>query len=246
MRSLRVAVFFVALLLLWEWFVSLEVLPAYILPAPSEIALTLAKDYPLLLQNSYATLLETLVGFAAAVVVGVFLAVLMVYSDFLRSVLYPILITIRSVPIVAIAPILIVWFGFGLMSKLVLAFLISFFPITVNTISGMTDIDPGKMEMASALTQNRNRIFWKLRLPHSLPYLFDGLKISLPLALIGAIIGEFVGANTGLGNLILVAGSVMKTPLMFATLVVIAVISLVLFGLIVWADKRVAWWRSLQ
>jgi NitT/TauT family transport system permease protein len=155
------------------------------------------------------------------------------------------LVAFQAVPKVAIAPVLTVWFGIGLMPKFVMAFFIAFFPVVVNTLSGLTDVPMNMVELGQVMRASRMQVFWKIRAPHALPYIFDGAKIALPLAIIGAIIGEFVGAEYGLGNVILITSSQLNLALLFAALVILTVLSLILFALLVWAEKKIVWWRNL-
>lgn len=238
-------VFPLALLVLWEIGVYLSGIANYILPPPTQIFSALVKHYGLLLRNAKVTLYETLAGFAMGAILGIIIGIATVYSKILRQGFYPMVVGFQAVPKVAIAPLLVVWFGYGLTSKVVMSFLIAFFPIVVNTISGLTDVDANLIELVRSMSSTKWQIFYKIRAPHSLPYIFDGFKIALPLAVIGAIIGEFVGANMGLGNLILVTGSVLNTSLGFAVLVVVTIMSIALYGVLVLVEKRVVWWRGL-
>ncbi len=237
--------FLAVLIVSWEVGVYISQIPGYILPPPSEIFSALIKYHSLLLINAKFTLYETIGGFLLGVATGILLGTAIVYSRFLRNGLYPLIIGFQSVPKVAIAPLLIIWFGYGLISKVVMSFLIAFFPIIVSTISGLSDVDPNLIELLRSLSSSERQVFTKIRVPHSLPFIFDGFKISLPLAVIGAIVGEFVGANVGLGNLILAAGSSLNTPLTFATLLVVTLLSVGLFGIIVMIEKKIVWWRGL-
>lgn len=244
--SIVIAVVFpLALLVLWEIGVYLSGIANYILPPPTQIFSALVKHYGLLLRNAKVTLYETLAGFAMGAILGIIIGIATVYSKILRQGFYPMVVGFQAVPKVAIAPLLVVWFGYGLTSKVVMSFLIAFFPIVVNTISGLTDVDANLIELVRSMSSTKWQIFYKIRAPHSLPYIFDGFKIALPLAVIGAIIGEFVGANMGLGNLILVTGSVLNTSLGFAVLVVVTIMSIALYGVLVLVEKRVVWWRGL-
>ncbi|MBI3077680.1 MAG: ABC transporter permease [Deltaproteobacteria bacterium] len=236
--------FSLALLGLWELLMQVTTIPRYILPSPIDMFRELFRSFPILLQNMWVTLYETVAGFLLGVVLGVVLGIGIVYVRLLRTGFYPLLVGFQSVPKVAIAPLLVVWFGYGLLSKIAMSFLIAFFPLVVATVSGLSDVHLGLLELFRAMSASERQIFWKVRVPHALPYLLDGCKISLPLAVIGAIIGEFVGANAGLGNLILLSGSTLNTPLTFATLLVVTVMSIALFGLLVILEKFV-WWRAL-
>ncbi len=233
------------LFVIWELGSRFFGLPEYILPSPTDIVLALVKFFPYLLENLQVTLVETLVGFAWGVIGGVILAIGIGYSDFLRKGLFPMLMAFQAVPKVAIAPVLTVWFGMGLMPKFVMAFFLSFFPVVVNALAGLMDVPTNMVELVRVMRASPAQLFWKIRMPHSLPYIFDGAKIALPLAIIGAIIGEFVGSEHGLGNVILITSSQLNMALLFATLVVLTVFSLILFGILIWIERKVVWWRGL-
>lgn len=221
-----------AILILWEAIVRIFDISAWLLPPPSLIGRTIIANWGLLLRNSWVTLRETLGGFILAVGGGVALAIAICWSDYLRNALYPILLFFQSVPKVALAPIIIIWFGYGFMPKLLISFLIAFFPIVVSTAAGMVAVDPDLMNLAQSLAATRSQIFVKIRLPNSLPFFFSAMKISITLALVGAIIAEFVAAEAGLGFLILHAGAYLNTALQFACFIMLAIIGIALFGTI--------------
>jgi NitT/TauT family transport system permease protein len=235
--------FFVVLVVAWEAVVRLSGIRSYLLPAPSGVWDALVVAAPHLWRHTFLTVAEALAGFALAAAVGVLMAMLIVYSAYLRSVLLPSLVAFNAAPKVALAPLMVIWLGLGIESKVAMAFLLSFFPIVVNSATGMAEVEPELINLFRLMHASELQTFLQVRLPHSLPALFDGLKIALPIALIGAVVGEFVGAREGLGYLILLAGGNMNTEMVFASVIVIAVISIVLFEVLVAVERALLKWR---
>ena len=227
----------------WELFVGVSGIKPYLLPRPSSILVETFNSLPLLMQNAWTTLFESLAGFALAAVVGVALAILLVYVPLLRGVVMPYLVAFNAVPKVAFAPLLIIWLGLGIQSKIALSFLIAFFPIVVNTATGMYEIEPNLINLTRLMKAKKRQQFVKIRIPHSLPGMFDGFKIALPIAIIGAIVGEFVASREGLGHLIVAAGVQLNTELVFASILVIALGSVILYALLAWVESKVLRWR---
>ena len=191
--------------LLWEVSVRLLSVSEFLLPAPTVIFLTILEKFFPLMQNCLVTFRETIYGFLMGLVLGVISAIMIVYSRLLQNLLYPLILVAQIVPKVAIAPLLLIWVGYGEMSKVLIAFLVSWFPIIVTTVQGMRMVQPEMLDLVKSLQASDWQIFAKVRLPNALPHFFGGLKIAITLAVIGAIIGEFVGGNTGLGYLVMVA-----------------------------------------
>lgn len=217
------------LVLLWELLTRRFNIPDWLLPAPSAIAIAMAESRDELIRHSLITLCETLLGFALSIAISIPLAAAVVHSAILRNTIYPILLTLQSVPKVAIAPLLLLWLGFGTLPKIALVFLVCFFPIIVATATGLSAVPAPLMELIRSLSANTRQTFIKIRFPTAMPYIFVGLKVAITLAVIGAVIGEFVGSEDGLGYLILVSTSQARTPLAFAALVVLTIISTVLY-----------------
>lgn len=238
--------FVVGIILLWELFVSLMDIRSYLLPAPSAVWGELVHNPSYLAEHAYVTINETLLGFALAVVAGVLMAVVIVYSPYMRSVLLPGLVAFNAIPKVAIAPMLIIWLGLGMESKIAMAFLLSFFPIVINTATGMADVEPELLNLFRLMRASSFQTFLKVRLPNSLPAMFDGFKIALPIAIIGAVIGEFVGSQKGMGYVIVLAGANLNTELIFAAVIVIAVMSVILFEALVMVEKLLLKWRPSE
>lgn len=247
-RWLPPIVIVVVLLGLWQLAASLDVIAnalniePFLVPSPSEIAQSLWADRSLLLDNGWVTLQEVLAGFALSVVAGVAFAVVLHLSPMLRRAFYPLLIASQTVPIVVIAPILVVWLGFGIGPKLVIIALICFFPITVNTLDGLRSVDPDLLKMMRTLDASRLQTFRRVEGPSALPYFFSGAKIAVAIAVIGAVFGEWAGSSSGLGHLIQQASAQLQTARTFAAVVVLSALAIVLFGLLAVIERRVAWW----
>ncbi len=249
MRRWLPSIVIVAVLLgLWQLAASLDVIAnalkiePFLVPSPSEIAQSLWTDRSLLLDNGWVTLQEVLAGFALAVVAGVSFAVALHLSPTLRRAFYPLLVASQTVPIVVIAPILVVWLGFGIGPKLVIIALICFFPITVNTLDGLRSVDPDLMKMMRTLDASRLQTLRRVEGPSALPYFFSGAKIAVAVAVIGAVFGEWAGSSSGLGHLIQQASAQLQTARTFAAVVVLSALAIVLFGLLAVIERRVAWW----
>lgn len=222
----------VVLIAVWEAAVRLFSIPAYLLPAPSAIVLSMDANSALLFKESVVTALEIILGFALSVAVGVPLALaIYLWRPFARSV-YPILVSSQAVPKVAIAPLFLVWFGFGLLPKVLIAFLIAFFPIVINTAMGLAALELEKIYLARSMGLGPLATFFKIQLPNALPSIFAGLKISITFAVVGAVVGEFVGGQGGLGYLLLLANGNMDTALLFAGIMALTLLGIILFGLI--------------
>jgi ABC-type nitrate/sulfonate/bicarbonate transport system permease component len=185
---------------------------------------------------------EVVLGFAIAAILGFAFAVAMHVSDLLRRAFYPLLVASQTVPVVAIAPILVVWLGFGIGPKLAIVALVCFFPITVNTLDGLRSVDPEMTRMMRSLDGGRSQTLRRVEIPSSLPFLLSGAKIAAVVAVIGAVFGEWAGAEDGLGHLILVAQGQLQTARVFAAVVVLSALALALFGALAVLERRVAWW----
>ncbi len=228
-----------AIVILWEAGTRAFSVPRFLLPAPSAVLLSLASNAGLLMTHGWITSLEILLGFGLSIVIGVPLALaIFLWPPFSRSV-FPLLVSSQAMPKVAIAPLVLVWFGFGLLPKVLIAFLIAFFPVVINTAVGLASIEPEKIHLARSMGLGGAATFFKIRLPNALPSVFAGLKISITLAVVGAVVGEFVGGDAGLGYLLMVANGSMDTPLLFADLVLLTVLGVVFFMLVELAERLV-------
>jgi NitT/TauT family transport system permease protein len=233
----------VAILVAWEAAVRVLHVKAVLLPRPSLIARVLWERGPLILEHLWPTFYQVVLGFLLSVVGGVIVAVLITYSSIVRKGFYPLIVVSQIVPKVAVAPLLIVWFGLGDVSRLLLAFLIAFFPIVINTASGLTSVDDDFVRMARAYMGDRGQIFTKIRLPHALPLIFAGMKISITLAVIGVVVAEFVASQRGIGFLIVMANGLLDTPLMMAAITALSAMGLALYGLIALLERVVVYWQ---
>lgn len=243
-ERLEPVLFFLLLGAAWEGSVRLLEIKSYLLPPLSAIGVALWEARGLLWTHTLVTLGEVLLGFAAAVLAGVPMALAVFLLPLARRTLYPLLIALQSIPKIGLAPIIVVWCGYGLGSKVLMAFLFAFFPIVIATLGGLSGIPAHLEEHFRALGAGRFATFWRLRVPAALPNFVDGCKLAMPLAVIGAIVGEFVGSNDGLGNLILTATGSSQTALSFAALLAVTALSLALFYAIELLG-RLVWWRAL-
>jgi NitT/TauT family transport system permease protein len=240
-RAITPAIY-VVLLAAWEASVRIFNLPAWVLPAPSAIILV-SKDWaPELLFNSYVTLRETVVGFLIALVLSIPLAVVIAFTTTIRRIIYPILLGLQSVPKVALAPLVILWLGIGNWPKIVIVVLVCFFPILVNVVAGFESVPKNMLDLMRSLRASESVTFRRLRIPIATPHLFTGCKIAITFAVIGAVIGEFVAAQEGLGYLILISTAQSQTPLAFAAIILLTLISIVLFYAIELLEKRLVTW----
>jgi NitT/TauT family transport system permease protein len=231
-RMIKLTITLIVLVVLWQILCVALKVPSFLIPAPSEVALRLYEKRALYFTHTWVTLYETAAGFLLAVVFGVFFAAIIVVVPKVRDIVMPLLLVAQLVPKVAIAPLLLIWFGYGLIPKVLVAFLVAFFPIVVNGASGLASVQPELVDLGSSLQAGRWQMFWKFRIPTALPELFSGMKIAVTLAIIGAIIGEFVGGNRGLGYLIIVANQELDTALAFAAIFLLSVMGIVLYGLV--------------
>lgn len=235
----------VALLVGAWWLISaLHVFAAYLVPTPGEVARVMASHPGYLWRNTLTTTWETVLGFALAAAAGLLAAIFMVYSSTAEKTLYPLLLFAQVIPKIAIAPLLIVWLGFGLTPKVVVAVLMAFFPVVISGVAGLRAVDPEMLELAATMGSHPLQTFCKIRFPASLPHLFTGLKVAATLAVTGAVVGEFVGADRGLGYVILQANGNFDTPMLFAGLIIMSALGVALFAVIEAADHVLLPWHA--
>lgn len=235
--------FLLLILLLWEAGVRLFHVPFYILPAPSRILFVFFTRLPLLFSHGAVTLLEIGLGMFLGVSSGITLALVIFYSPFLESALYPFIITSQMIPVFAIAPLLVIWFGYGLWSKATVAALIVFFPIVVNTVDGLRSVNSETIDLLHSLRANEWQIFRYVRLPASLPSIFSGLKLGVTLSVVGATIGEWIGATKGLGFLMIQSNAMLRIDLVFASILMLSLAGLLLFATVRIIELRLLQWR---
>lgn len=235
----------VIVLFLGVWEVLCRVLDVktYLLPTPSRIWEELVRQGPSLVEHTWITTYEMLLGFGLAAVVGIGLAVLIVSSPLFDRSVMPVLIFSQTVPKIAIAPLFIVWFGFGPTAKVLVAFLICFFPIVIDTAIGLRSVSPDMLNLARSMGASWWDIFLKIRLPTALPYIFGGLKVAITLAVVGAVVGEFVGSTKGLGYVLLKANGELQTPLLFAAIAILTAIGILFYYLLEAAERLAIPWH---
>jgi NitT/TauT family transport system permease protein len=205
---------------------------------------SIIRDWRILFIESWTTFLECIYGFALAFLIGILIAVTVTTSRTLNLIFYPILIATQSIPKVAIAPIVLVWFGTGMESKVAIAFIVAFFPIVVDTATGLRATPEDLLDLARSLRCTHLQIFWKIQVPSALPFIFSGAKVAVTLAVIGAVIGEFVGSDSGLGNLILAANAQVNSPLVWASLVYLSALGMLLYAAVVLAERMLMPWAD--
>lgn len=249
-RVVRIGLPIVALGLLilgWQLWVGIGNVKEFLLPSPSAIAQELYTSWrPTLAHDTWVTLEETLIGFALGSLLGFILAIGITYSEFLEHTLYPPIVASQAVPKLAIAPLFVVWLGFGVWPKIVVTITLVFFPIVVTSAQGLMSVDASLLELLRSVNANQWQIFRKVRLPHALPSIMSGMKIGMTLAVVGAVVGEWVGANAGLGYLILYSQSQLETRLTFAAIAILVVMGVVLFMLIDIVGRLVTPWSSSE
>lgn len=239
-------VLFIAIVGGWELLVRVLDVPAIIVPAPSAVFVALVEGLqsPKFLYHFWITFYETIAGFGLGAAIGLFFGGLIGQFPLLERTLYPYIVAFQTVPKVAIAPIIVIWFGYGVSSKIVITATIAFFPVLANTIAGLRATPADQLELLRAYTASRWQMFWKAKVPQALPYVFVGLDVAIVLSIIGAIVGEFVGSQAGLGYLIMQANFTMNMAGTFAILVVLSAMGMVLHGIMQVIQRRVIFWRE--
>lgn len=238
------ALAFIAVAILWEYAVDLFGIKRYLLPPLSKVAESLWANRATLLTQSWVTTQEILVGFIAAVVGGVMIGLATYAVPLVRRTLYPLIVVFQGLPKIALAPLMVIWFGYGDASKVLMAFLFAFFPVVIATMGGLEGTPAHLVEHFRAIRASAWTTFRRLYMPSALPSIMDGCKAAMPLAVIGAIVGEFVGSERGLGHLILEANASARTDYLFAALVAVSIVAGLLYAVVELAAKRI-WWRGL-
>ena len=237
---------FLAIFLLWELCCRLFKVPDFILPSPSVIIDKIVTSWWLLLVNGLVTAQEIVVGFGMSVVIGIPLAVLVVYSRVFERVAFPFMVSLQTIPKVALAPILVMWLGYGILPKVMVAFLISFFPIVIGAVVGMRSAEKEMIYLVQSMGANELTTFLKIRLPRALPSIFGGLKVGIGQAVVGATVGEFIAAEHGLGYLQLISQVRLDTALLFAAVVVLSLLGVLLFNIVAWVERLALPWNRLR
>lgn len=244
--ALRPFILILILLALWDLAIRLFKIPPYLIPQPEKVVHQLIAQWGYLLRESYTTTVATAGGFGLSILIGIPLAMVIAYSRVVESFVYPLLVFSQSVPKVAIAPLFVVWWGFGIFPKIICAFLLGFFPIVVSTVMGFKSVEPEMLDLARSMGASRLQTFFKISLPQAMPAIFSGLKVSVTLAVVGAVVGEFVGSNSGIGYVLQVANGNFDLPLMFAALLVLSTIGVLLFLVVDVAERLMVPWHASQ
>ena len=234
-------VFFI--IFLWHFAVIFFNIPEYLIPAPLAVGEYIFQKWNFLLRHSWVTMYETLAGFFLSILVGIPLAITLVWSKILDRSIMPILVVSQTFPKVAIAPLLIIWFGLGLLPKVLVSFIIAFFPVVISGVTGMRSVETEMLELIHSMRASSLQVFWKMRLPYALPHLFSGFKVAITFAIVGAVIGEWVGADKGLGYMLLWANANLDTVLLFSILASLTVIGVILYYSVVMMERLIIPWH---
>jgi NitT/TauT family transport system permease protein len=232
-----------ALVLVWQGATWLFALPAYLLPSPAAIFLQIKRDWWMLLSHGWITVFEVVVGFVISVLIGVPIAIWVTYSRAFDNAVYPLIVGSQTIPKVALAPLLLAWFGFGIAPKIIIVVLVAFFPIVINSVVGLRGAPMEMLHLARSMGSSPGQIFWRFRLPQALPSIFAGMKLATVLAVIGAVVAEFVGADAGLGYLIMIAGANFDIARQFSAIVVLSIFGMILFWLAGWIERLCLPWH---
>lgn len=245
-RILEPAAALLAVGIVWQAAVVGFHLPSYLLPPPTAVIAAAVQNFGFIIKQLLITLGSIGLGFTGGALLGVATAVLIVYSPAVGRLIYPLVILTQSIPKVTIAPILLVWFGLGIGSKLALIIMMSYFPVVVNTVTGLTAVEPDALDLLRSLQTGRMKVFWLLRLPNALLSIFDGLKMGITMSIIGAVLAEFIGSDDGIGWLILVAKTNMDLSLSFAAIAFVSLAAISLFAIVSAAQRILVHWQRMQ
>lgn len=222
---------------IWELSCQYFDIKEYLVPSPSRIFEEMLLNFKSLMGHCFITAIESILGFVIANILSLLIAVGFVHSKWFEKSFYPYTIALKSIPVVAIAPLLVLWFGYGLSGKIVMAAIISFFPLVVNATIGLKSIDTEALDLMKSISASKLQILFKLRFPHAVPFIFSALKISSTLAVVGSIVGEMTGAKEGIGFIILMSSYNIDTPLLFAAIILASLMGILFFGLIVFIES---------
>jgi len=236
------ASFFAILLFIWEMVARLEVVPTYILPSPTKVIKTLIINLPLLKEHILITLMEALVGFAISIIFAMVIAIIMDSIPIVKKAVYPLIITSQTIPIITIAPLFAIWFGFGYLPKIVIVVLVCFFPITISLLEGLSSVEPELLNLIKSMGANKLELYKIVKMPAALPSFFSGLKISATYSIMGATIGEWVGGKKGLGVYMMRVKQSFATDKVFAAIIIITLLSIMLLKLISFIEKKSMPW----
>lgn len=225
----------------WEWAVPAFDVPRFLLPAPSDIGKLMVAEWPLIQVHSLATVGSILAGYIVSAVFALVVSAAMIRFPLLERLIMPIFVALQSVPKIAIAPLILVWIGAGIGSKIAVVASIAFFPIVINTMAGFKEVDKGLLDVFRSVDASSRQVFWRLRLPYAMPYIFAGLRIATTLAVLGAIVAEWLAASNGLGYLVLSGSFNFNTARSFAAIIVLAVIGTLFFAAMAWIERLISW-----
>ena len=251
-RWITVPLFGAVLVLIWQVAVWMEITSEFVLPPPGEVATELGQMLGNLftggyvLENLWVTMQEVFIGLLVAMVAGIGLGIVIAETSFGRQVVLPFVIGINAAPKVAFAPIFVAWLGFGIWAKVGMGAFIAFFPLLIDTAAGLANVDADQAKLFRAIRASRVQMFFKLKLPGGLPFIFAGLKTASVLAVVGAIVGEFLGGGAGFGSLIRIAGSQLAIARVFGFVTILSVIGYLLYAIVAWVERRVVFWRSSE
>ncbi|MDI3339140.1 MAG: ABC transporter permease [Sphaerobacter sp.] len=231
---------------LWEALVQITQTPRWFLPAPSAVAAALGENWRLLARHTLVTAEETLLGFALACLLGVAVATAIAFSRLVERTIYPLVVASQAVPIIAVAPLLLVWFGYDLTPKVIVVVLFCFFPITVNTVDGLRAADRAAVDLLRSMGAGPGQVWRLVRLPSALPYLISGARVAAAVSVVGALVGEWVGSAAGLGYFMIRSASQFLTDRVFAAVVLSALLGLVLFGAVSLLERLLLPWQRLE
>ncbi len=249
-RAISLGAFLCVLVLAWQVIVWTGWVTEFVLPAPADVGRELREMLQnmftggYVLDNFWVTMKEIFIGLVVAAVLGIGLGAIVGETAFGRTVLMPFLVAVNAAPKVAFAPIFVAWFGFGIWPKVAMGAFIAFFPLLIDTAAGLASVSADQAKLFAAMRAGRLQTFLKLKLPNALPFVFAGLKTAAVLAVVGAIVGEFLGGGEGLGALIRIAGSQLAIDRVFAFVAILSVIGYVLYAIVAWVERRVVFWRA--
>ncbi len=238
------ALFLISLGLLWEIIVTVQNISPIILPKPSAVFVELVENASYYFRNGVVTFYEAVAGFLFGAIVAMVIAAVLARSCFMERTVFPLVVLIKATPMIVIAPLLIIWMGYGPTPKIVMAALLCFFPILVNTIVGLRSVNPTSLEFLESVFASEFEVFWRLRAPHALPYVLSAFKTSVSLAVIGALVAEWAGAGEGLGRVVFTAAANLQQVSVFAAVVVLAGMGIFLTALVSWLEKRLLYWHE--
>ncbi len=235
----------VVLLIVWELSVRWFGIRSFILPLPEEVISGMLDMRWNWFEHAWVTTIEALGGFVLSVLLGIFLGIVVTWTETSRRAVLPFLVVLNSLPKIAMAPLFIIWLGWGILPNMVIGFLVAFFPVVLNTARGLEEINQDFLDLASSLDVPRWRVFWQIRLPNAMPYIFTGVKIASTWAMVGAIVGEFIAAEKGLASLIISAQATLSTDIIIGALIWISIITMVLYGMVVLVEWILMPWTRV-